>query len=69
MHLFTWGTALCGSLWSACETPAEDDVGLLEQRQDFVRHPAHDHAFASALWTGPAWRAAVTDPADENVHE
>jgi hypothetical protein len=69
MHLFTWGTASCGSLWSACETPAEDDVGLLEQRQDFFRHPAHDHAFASALWTGPARRAAVTDPADENVHE
>jgi hypothetical protein len=42
---------------------------LLEQRQDFFRHPAHDHAFASALWTGPARRAAVTDPADENVHE
>jgi hypothetical protein len=69
MHLFTWGTASCGSLWSACETPAEDGVGLLEQRQDFFRHPAHDHAFASALWTGPARRAAVTDPADENVHE
>ena len=59
----------CDSFRAGCESSAQDDVGLREQWQNFVRHPAHNHSFAATLWTRPAGRATVTDPADKNVHE